>query len=94
MSPDVAASIRARLLNHARAKCEEFDLTLARFAGERLIFRLGASVARERCLLKGARLLSVWITDPYRRLREALKSADMDQVWAEYQAGLRRRARV
>lgn len=28
------------------------------------------------------------------RLREALKSAYMDQVWAEYQAGLRRRTRA
>jgi hypothetical protein len=70
MSPDVAASVRARLLNQAKATGEEFELTLTPFAGERLLYRLGASAARERCLLKGASLLSVWLTDPYRATRD------------------------
>ena len=58
MSPDVAASVRARLLNQARQRGEEFERTLARFAGERLLFRLGACVARDRRILKGASLLA------------------------------------
>ena len=66
MSSDLAASIRARLLNRAKANGEEFERTLARFAAERLLFRLGASSARDRCILKGASLLSVWLRDPYR----------------------------
>ena len=70
MSPDVAASIRGRLLNQAKSSGEEFELTLTRFAAERLLFRLGASAARNRCLLKGARLLSVWLRDPYRATRD------------------------
>jgi hypothetical protein len=70
MSPDVAASIRARLLNQARAQGEEFERTLTRFAAERLLFRLGASAARDRCILKGASLLSVWLPDPYRTTRD------------------------
>jgi hypothetical protein len=70
MSPDLAASIRARLLKQAKAKGEEFELTLARFAVERLLFRLGASDARDRCILKGASLLSVWLPDPYRATRD------------------------
>ncbi len=70
MSPDVAASVRARLLNQARARGEEFQLTLARFAAERLLFRLGASAARSRCVLKGASLLAVWLPDPYRATRD------------------------
>ena len=70
MSPDVAASIRARLLNQAKARREEFELTLTRFAAERLLFRLGASAARDRCILKGASLLSVWLPDPYRATRD------------------------
>jgi len=70
MTPDVAASIRARLLNQAKAKREEFELTLTRFAAERLLFRLGASAARDRCILKGATLLSVWLSDPYRATRD------------------------
>lgn len=70
MSPDVAASVRARLLNQAKHSGEEFERTLARFAAERLLYRLGASTARERCLLKGASLLAVWLPDPYRATRD------------------------
>ncbi len=70
MSPDVAASIKARLLNQAKAHGEEFERTLTRFAAERLLFRLGASAARDRCILKGASLLSVWLPDPYRATRD------------------------
>ena len=70
MSPDVAASIKARLLNQAKARGEEFERTLTRFAAERLLFRLGASAARDRCILKGASLLAVWLPDPYRATRD------------------------
>ena len=70
MSPDVAASVRARLLNHAKQRGDEFERTLARFAGERLLFRLGACTARDRCILKGASLLAVWMPDPYRATRD------------------------
>jgi predicted nucleotidyltransferase component of viral defense system len=70
MSPDVAASIRARLLRPSRERGEQFELTLARFAAERFLYRLGESVARERCILKGACLLSVWFSDPYRATRD------------------------
>lgn len=83
MSPDVAASVRARLLNQARQRGEEFERTLARFAGERLL-RLGASAARERCILKGASLLAVWMPDPYRATRDvdllASGSTDDDAI--------------
>lgn len=70
MSPDPAASVRARLLALAKKDGEEFERTLTRFAAERLLFRLGASAARDRCLLKGGSLLSVWIADPYRATRD------------------------
>ena len=70
MNPDVAASIKARLLTGARAGGEEFERTLTRFAAERLLYRLGASPARQRCLLKGASLLAVWLPDPYRATRD------------------------
>jgi hypothetical protein len=70
MSPDIAASVRARLLHRAKDRGEEFELTLARFAAERLLFRLGASRVRNRCILKGAALLSVWLPDPYRATRD------------------------
>jgi hypothetical protein len=70
MSPDVAASIKARLLNQAKAHAEEFERTLTRFAAERLLYRLGACSARDRCVLKGASLLEVWLQDPYRATRD------------------------
>jgi predicted nucleotidyltransferase component of viral defense system len=70
MSPDIAASIKARLLRLAKAQGEEFERTLVRFVSERLLFRLGASAMRERCILKGASLLAVWLPDPYRATRD------------------------
>lgn len=70
MSPDLAASIKARLLSQAKAHGEEFERTLTRFAAERLLFRLGASAVRDRCILKGASLLAVWLPDPYRATRD------------------------
>lgn len=70
MSPDVAASIRARLLNRAKQVHEEFELFLVRYASERFLYRLGASALRERCILKGAGLLTLWMDDPYRATRD------------------------
>ncbi len=70
MSPDVAASVKARLLAQAKAQREEFERTLVRYAAERLLYRLGVSPARERCILKGASLLTAWMPDPYRATRD------------------------
>lgn len=70
MSPNIPASVRARLLNQARASSEEFERTLARFAAERWLYRLGVSTARSRCVLKGASLLTVWLPDPHRATRD------------------------
>lgn len=70
MSRDHAASVRARLLAGARARGEEFERTLTRFGAERLLYRLGACTVRERCILKGARLLALWLPEPYRATRD------------------------
>lgn len=70
MSPEVAASIRARLLQRARERGEEFELFLVRYAVERFLYRLGASPLRERCVVKGAALLFLWMDDPYRASRD------------------------
>lgn len=70
MSPDVAASIRARLLNEARRRGDVFELVLVRYACERFLFRLGCSPMRDRCTLKGAGLLTLWLDDPYRATRD------------------------
>ena len=57
MSPNVAASVRARLLNKGQAS-------------ERFLYRLGASGLRKRFVLKGAGLLATWMDDPYRATRD------------------------
>jgi len=70
VSPDVPASIRARLLALSKKTHEEFQLYLVRFAAERFLYRLGRSPHRERCILKGAGLLTLWMRDPYRPTRD------------------------
>jgi len=70
MSRDIPASVKARLLSYARERKQEFERVLTRYAAERFLYRLGASPAAERCLLKGAALLAVWLVDPYRATRD------------------------
>jgi predicted nucleotidyltransferase component of viral defense system len=63
---NVAVSVRQRLLNHARETKSNFDEILRRFAIERLLFRLGCSKYRERFVLKGATLFTLWGGGPHR----------------------------
>lgn len=70
MSRNIAASIRARLLNRARAESANFQLYLDRYACERFLYRLGQSDARNRFILKGASLLAVWMDEPFRATRD------------------------
>lgn len=49
---NLSASIRQRLLNLARARDEDFQLTLTRFGLERLLYRLSRSRHADRFLLK------------------------------------------
>ena len=65
------ASIRARLLNKAKADGVEFELMLTRFALERLLYRLSVSPYRDQLLLKGALLFDVWFDEPRRPTRDA-----------------------
>jgi hypothetical protein len=57
---DIAASVRQRLLNEARASNRPFNEILQYFAMERFLFRLAASPHGERFVLKGALLLVIW----------------------------------
>lgn len=81
MTGNVPASVRARLRNVAKEQAEEFQLTLLRYARERFLYRLGASSASDRCVLKGGSLLAVWLTDPYRATRDIdmLAKGDADE---------------
>ena len=53
---NVAASVRAKLLNKTRAEKRDFTLVLTRYALERLLYRLSISRHAEHFLLKGALL--------------------------------------
>ena len=70
MTPNVAASIRARLLNKARSIGIVFELFLVRYACERFLYRLGESELGDKCILKGATLLAMWMKEPYRSTRD------------------------
>jgi hypothetical protein len=68
--PDLAASIRKQLSRGARDRGEDFQLTLQRYAVERLLFRLDRSSYRDRFVLKGAMLYVVWGGETYRPTRD------------------------
>jgi predicted nucleotidyltransferase component of viral defense system len=63
---NLAASIRARLLNRARADNVEFQQMLTQFATERLLYRLSISPHKDQLLLKGALLFELWFHEPHR----------------------------
>ena len=83
-SANVAASVRARLLNVAKAQGVDFNQVLVRFALERILYRLAQSQHGERFLLKGALLFTLWYDMPHRATRDAdllgFGSSDLDAV--------------
>lgn len=68
---NMAKSVKDRLLNIARQQGRVFDVLLVRFALERLLYRLSVSRHRERFVLKGGMLVTVWIEDDNRVTRDA-----------------------
>ncbi|MDP1954551.1 MAG: nucleotidyl transferase AbiEii/AbiGii toxin family protein [Polaromonas sp.] len=69
-SENLAASVRARLLNRAKAEQSDFNGMLVRYALERLLYRLSQSSHAERFLLKGAMLFTLWYDMPHRPTRD------------------------
>jgi hypothetical protein len=63
---NLPASIGARLRNLARERDTNLELILRRYALERLLLRLSLSPHRDRFVLKGAMLFTVWLADPFR----------------------------
>jgi hypothetical protein len=62
----MAISVRDRLTARARERRENAQLLMTRYVIERLLFRLSLSPHRERFVLKGAMLFSLWAAAPYR----------------------------
>lgn len=67
---NIAASVRQRLLNASRARREDFQVTLTRYALERLLYRLSKSAHRDQFVIKGAMLFSAWNEVPHRPTRD------------------------
>lgn len=69
---NISASVRAKLLELSRKNGEQFNFVLTRYALERLLYRLGRT-NRDRFVLKGAMLFSLWTTTDRHR-----PTVDMD----------------
>lgn len=57
---NIAASIRTKLLNKARAEKQDFNLILTRYAIERFLYRISISSYADQFLLKGALFGSIY----------------------------------
>jgi hypothetical protein len=84
------ASVRARLLNLARARKEPFDRLLTRYVLERLLYRLSISDYRTRFALKGAMLITTWFDAPHRPTRDidflAFGTSDPETLLSDFRA--------
>ncbi|WP_414899746.1 nucleotidyl transferase AbiEii/AbiGii toxin family protein [Sphingomonas flavalba] len=68
---NIAASVKQRLLNLARAEGRAYDVVLVRYALERLLYRLSISEHRGTFILKGGMLVTLWIESSSRETRDA-----------------------
>ena len=68
---NIAASVKQRLLNFARAEGRAYDVVLVRYALERLLYRLSISEHRGSFILKGGMLVTHWIESSSRETRDA-----------------------
>ncbi|MCB9737701.1 MAG: nucleotidyl transferase AbiEii/AbiGii toxin family protein [Deltaproteobacteria bacterium] len=67
---NLPASVRARLLNLAKERREDFTGLLTRYALERFMYRLATSQHAGRFVLKGATLFAIWSDQPHRATRD------------------------
>ncbi len=67
---NMAASVRQRLLNLARAESRVFDVVLVTYGLERLLYRLSVSKHRNDFILKGGMLVTLWTDDENRVTRD------------------------
>lgn len=68
---NTAASIKARLLNHARTNGHPLNPLLENYAMGRLFWRLSESPYSNDFILKGAQVFAIWANAPHRPTRDA-----------------------
>ncbi len=66
-----AASIKHKLLTLARDQGRAYDVVLVRYALERILYRLSTSHHRDKFILKGGMLVTIWLEDNNRETRDA-----------------------
>ncbi|WP_250645694.1 nucleotidyl transferase AbiEii/AbiGii toxin family protein [Phyllobacterium zundukense] len=76
---NIGVSVRDRLTQRARERRENAQLLMTRYAIERVLYRLSVSPYRDRFVLKGAMLFSLWAPVPYR----ATGDLDLLGFWGE-----------
>ena len=81
---NLAASVRDRLLKHARESKDELQLVLMHYGLERLLYRLSQSDYAGEFVVKGAMLFLVWTGEAHRSTKDldllALKSASTSHL--------------
>ncbi len=77
MTRNVAASVRQRLPNRARAEGRPSGELLQYFALERFLYRLGISSYSNQFVLKGALMFGVW-QGPFSR---PTRDVDLLGIW-------------
>ncbi|MCX6381044.1 MAG: nucleotidyl transferase AbiEii/AbiGii toxin family protein [Armatimonadetes bacterium] len=64
------ASLQQKLRNYARSTGEDTALVLIRYLNERFLYRLACSPYRDRFVLRGATLFTIWDSEPHRATRD------------------------
>jgi predicted nucleotidyltransferase component of viral defense system len=79
----LATSIRQRLTNRSKQRGEELQLLMLRYANDRLLYRLSISPYRDRFVLKGATLFSIWSQELHRVTRDVdlLGTGQVDEAF-------------
>jgi predicted nucleotidyltransferase component of viral defense system len=81
---NIAASVRERLLQTARARDGDSQKILTLYTLERLLYRIGQSQYADKFMLKGALLFALWYDKPHRTTRDAdllgLGQSDLETV--------------
>ena len=67
---NIAASVCQRLLNLARREQRLFNVVLASYGLERVIYRLSISTHANKFILKGGMLVTLWTVDHGRFMRD------------------------
>ena len=70
MTKNIAASVRARLADKAKAGSRPFQELLQYYGLERFLYRISQTEHRERFILKGALMLRVWAAPESRPTRD------------------------